>query len=558
MKRLSTSLICSFLITVGVANTNINPSNELPITHENFNVSLSWLKSKPKSYAKDFFIIQFLNKEDISKEDAKEAYEMAKRKNGRVKRAYKRFEDIPVEDLKCYKAKTKELFLFEDRCLALGLSLKEATRLSKKYIKEASNRIEQYPTLQNDLEVMASVSPFLALLETYPHRFYRIFFDTGEEYRLKEINYPMPQFFIDKISEDKSFNEFVRYVVPNPKYDNIQKSLFEVKDNSNISHQSMFFLAMNLIRYKKLEVAKEYLEIAFNKAYFRMDKDKVLFWQYLLNSSDETLQKLSNSWDVNIYSIYAKEKLNKPMENLFYEVDLLNKETTFDITNQFEWIKVLRDIKENLDEEKLEKYKQIFSSKRTAPHYAYLLERYHKYKKQYFITPYKDVVSKFSLDNQVLIYAIARQESRYIPSAISFATAQGMMQIMPFLSKAIAKQYKEPYNIYEQFIPEVNLTYANRHLNVLKKSFKNNPLFIAYAYNGGPGYTKSQFRRGHFQDTSSKFEPYLSMELISYNETRRYGKKVLANYYIYYNHLQDKKIKLSSIFETLNLQGLNY
>ncbi len=42
------------------------------------------------------------------------------------------------------------------------------------------------------------------------------------------------------------------------------------------------------------------------------------------------------------------------------------------------------------------------------------------------------------------------------------------------------------------------------------------------------------------------------MELISFAETKEYGKKVLANYYIYNNYLNsENRIDLSTIFQNL-------
>ena len=125
------------------------------------------------------------------------------------------------------------------------------------------------------------------------------------------------------------------------------------------------------------------------------------------------------------------------------------------------------------------------------------------------------------------------------------------MQIMPFLSNNISKELNENYNVYEQFIPDINIRYGNYHLDTLSKQFNNNPLFIAYAYNGGAGYTRSQLKKGLFSK-KNRFEPFLSMELISFNETRDYGKKVLANYYIYNNYLNSENpVRLSTIFRSL-------
>ncbi len=79
------------------------------------------------------------------------------------------------------------------------------------------------------------------------------------------------------------------------------------------------------------------------------------------------------------------------------------------------------------------------------------------------------------------------------------------------------------------------IKYADTHLNYLQR-FLYHPLFVAYAYNGGIGFTKRSLKSGHLFG-SGKYEPYLSMELIDYSESREYGKKVLANYVIYLNKL---------------------
>jgi soluble lytic murein transglycosylase len=41
------------------------------------------------------------------------------------------------------------------------------------------------------------------------------------------------------------------------------------------------------------------------------------------------------------------------------------------------------------------------------------------------------------------------------------------------------------------------------------------------------------------------------MEMLPYNETRKYGKKVLANYYVYANYLGEN-ISIKELFKTIN------
>ncbi len=81
------------------------------------------------------------------------------------------------------------------------------------------------------------------------------------------------------------------------------------------------------------------------------------------------------------------------------------------------------------------------------------------------------------------------------------------------------------------------------------------PLLVAYAYNGGIGFTRRMLKNGLFSKNSKfkQLEPFLSMELVPYKETRKYGKKVLANYYIYKHHLdKENKVTLKSLFETIS------
>lgn len=547
MKKIITSLSCVLIF-------NLYAENEvIKITDKNFSVSIPWLEKKPTSYAKDFFIIQFLKQKNTSVEDAKLAYSMAKRQKGRLLRAFnKKINlEVPNENSKCYTMDILDLVKEKESCITLGLKLSKTKKLTQTQIKKLISKIKNNPILKNDLKIIISKLPFSELMKKDVEGFYRLFFSIDKNFRVNKLNYPIPQSFIDKISKDKKFNKFVKLITSNDNLRNIQESLLKVKDNKNISHRSLFNLAINALKHNEEKYSLNYLDSAYKKAYFQKDKDKVLFWNYLITNKTSLLKKVSESYNNNIYSLYAKELLAKKSDNIIYNIDILNKKSDFNTLDHFDWINILSDVKLKLDEDELNKYYKLFSDKTTLAHYTYILAKFYKYKKEYYITPYKDSLSKYSINRQVLMYSIGRQESRFLPAAVSFATAQGVMQIMPFLSKSIAKKIKEPYNIYEQFTPKVNLKYANIHLNSLSKQFNDNPLFIAYAYNGGAGYFRTQLRRGLFEKRG-KYEPFLSMESISYPETRDYGKKVLANYYIYNNYLnKDNTIKLSTIFQSL-------
>jgi soluble lytic murein transglycosylase len=549
MRKILLSIGVTFLLSLS-ASANVEPSTDF--LQKNFKVTLDWLEQKPKSYAKDFFIIQYLEQENLSFENAKIAYEMGNGKNETLKKIFnKKYKTSAPLDLKCYRASIEELKKEDSKCIALGLSLQEATKLSKEDLNFFISRLDSYPTLKNDLQIIASDNPFNALINSDINKFYRLFFDLGSEYRINFLNKFMNSEFINKLSNEEEFERFLKYVVHDNNLKNIQKSLILLKDNNQLPPHILFSLGINAVNNNSEDSAYLFFYNAFNKSYLKADKDKSLFWMYLVTQNQSFLQELTKSWDNSIYTLYAKELFDVNIDNIIYNIDLKNEKTSFDVHDAFKWMDVVEDTKKNIDDAKLSKYYNLFSDESTLPHYAFVLQRYNKYKVQYFITPYRDEIKNYDVNKQVLLYSLARQESLFIPSSISFSSAQGVMQIMPFLSSDIAKELKEDYNIYEQFVPKTNIRYGSFHLDTLMKQFDNNPLFIAYAYNGGAGYTKSQLKKGLFKE-KSKYEPFLSMEMISYPETREYGKKVLSNYYIYNNYLNsENKITLSTIFQSL-------
>ncbi len=549
MKKLLFTLSATLLFSISAS-----ASSSTDILQEDFKVTLEWLEQKPKSYARDFFIIQYLEQNDLSIENARTAYEMANEANTNVKKVYnKKFKTLPPEDLRCYNASIEQLKNENSRCIALGLSLNEAAEISKKDLNFFITKLDAYPTLKKDLQIIASENPFILLTNLDMDRFFRLFFDLKKEYRSKLFNKSLNQDYIDKISKDKNFERFIRHTVYENDLINLRTSLLNVKNSKELNFENLFSLGINAVNNNKMDIALNFFTEANNKSYLRTNKDKTLFWLYLITQNQLYLQELSSSWDNNVYSLYAKELLGLEVDNIEYKIPLKNIKSSFDIYNQFEWMKVLEDTKKNFDEQKLIKYQNIFSDENTLAHNAFILERFSKYKTQYFITPYRNIIKNYDIDKQVLIYSIARQESHFIPSSISSSTALGVMQIMPFLSNDISKELNENYNVYEQFIPDINIKYGSFHLDTLSTQFNNNPLFIAYAYNGGAGYTKTQLKKGLFSK-KNRFEPFLSMELISFPETREYGKKVLSNYYIYNNYLnKENPIKLSTIFRNLTV-----
>jgi soluble lytic murein transglycosylase len=517
-------------------------------------VYLDWLKDKPKSIAKDFYIWRYLDK-DITPGQANEAFYQSNRVNNKIlfRWAKKSNDKYLKEDVRCMKLKAKQLTKERNAdCIVNGLSTYKAVQLHTYELNKLANKLaKDYESESKMLKIIASKDPFSKMvIDEDRNQFFKIFNNCGSTYRQSKLNRKFSKKFIDRIKSSYAFYQTVKLIVTNPKMRTAQKSLLTINTNgiySNHKHKIVFFLAMNAIKHKDNKNAIRFLEDAYKTAYFKMDKDKVSFWQYLITTDSKYLNMTAESWDNNIYSIYAKELLGQKIDNVISDIgyDKL-KDAPIDITNQFEWIAFEKDLKKVSDKE-IEEFIEKFYTKDTIGHLTYILERYTGYRYSFFPMPYDEYLKGTNIDRKALVFALGRQESRFIPSSISHSYAMGVMQFMPFVSKSIAKEKKEKYLIDKMLTPKKSYEYANHHLNFLEYRLKH-PLLIAYAYNGGIGFTRGLLKKDFFKSKNSIFEPFLSMELVHYDESKRYGKKVLANYYIY-KKLLGKPVKMADLIK---------
>lgn len=262
-------------------------------------------------------------------------------------------------------------------------------------------------------------------------------------------------------------------------------------------------------------------------------KDKTLFWLYLSTKNSDYIKLLRKSPQVNLYTLIAGDSVKGSYPKII-SPDFSKKYTYFfNASNPIDWAKLKYKIFDG--NHNLSRLANNYKSKECLGVYCYIKEQEADYKKNYFPMPYRDIMKKLPKKRQALIYAIARQESRFVPSSVSTSFALGMMQFMPFLIEHVAKKKHQKIDLNDIFKPKKAIEYANFHLNYLEK-YLYHPLFIAYAYNGGIGFTKRHIKKP-YNFRKGAYEPYMSMETMENVEAREYGKKVLANYVIYLNKL---------------------
>ncbi|MDM7992753.1 MAG: transglycosylase SLT domain-containing protein [Candidatus Fermentibacter sp.] len=126
----------------------------------------------------------------------------------------------------------------------------------------------------------------------------------------------------------------------------------------------------------------------------------------------------------------------------------------------------------------------------------------------------------------LLVWSIMRQESMFQPGASSPAGARGLIQMIPSTSEYVAsRQGWDDYSPDALFEPGVSLRYGICYLSGVASEV-DGPVKLLASYNGGPHNAAGRWGASTLSDD-------LFFCRITFNETRRYVEKVLANYEIY-------------------------
>ena len=163
--------------------------------------------------------------------------------------------------------------------------------------------------------------------------------------------------------------------------------------------------------------------------------------------------------------------------------------------------------------------------------------------KFFYPTPIWQPQNGFSLEPE-LIYAFMHQESMFNKNAKSNRGAMGLMQVMPSTAKFISTNKLVKRNNSDILkVPEINLDVGQEYINYLLKlkSINNNLIFLAAAYNGGPGNLQKWKNKINYLD-----DPLFFMESIPSRETRWFIEKILTKYWIYQNKkgIESKSLRL--------------
>ena len=182
--------------------------------------------------------------------------------------------------------------------------------------------------------------------------------------------------------------------------------------------------------------------------------------------------------------------------------------------------------------------------------YAIQISKKASYEKRFYLKyNYPIITTPREINNKTMppsefILAIIRQESEFDRKAYSYAGARGMMQLMKYTAKLVAKQAKLPYSISELTRdPEYNIKLGTYYFDSLLNDYGGVYPFAIAAYNAGPNRVKT-WRRVNGDPSKNQISFIDWIEMIRFKETRNYVQRVLENVNVYKFMINQKPINM--------------
>ncbi len=244
---------------------------------------------------------------------------------------------------------------------------------------------------------------------------------------------------------------------------------------------------------------------------------------------------------------YKKEFSEKGLVKIVYLLNELNKD------------KYTKHILRHIALDNLEKGSEILAANLATDisryDFAIQISKLASYEKR-FLNNYNypiigtpKIINGRKIPETAFILSIIRQESEFDTSANSSAGAKGMMQLMTYTAKIVAKQAKLPYSKSRLTTdPEYNINLGSHYIAGLILEYDGAYPFAIAAYNAGP--KRVRYWKKLNKNPQKKQIDYVDwIELIKFKETRNYVQRVLENYNVYRFILEKKPIKMLNFFE---------
>jgi soluble lytic murein transglycosylase len=148
-----------------------------------------------------------------------------------------------------------------------------------------------------------------------------------------------------------------------------------------------------------------------------------------------------------------------------------------------------------------------------------------------FPEPWWETIKTESAKNNLdpyLVASLIRQESEFKPTAISHANAYGLMQLLPAVGRAMAREEGiHHFETFQLLDPDTNIRLGTRYLRQTLDKFGGVKEYGLAAYNAGDERVQDWQAAGPYQGVDE------FVESIPFTETREYVEAILRNMEMY-------------------------
>ena len=323
-------------------------------------------------------------------------------------------------------------------------------------------------------------------------------------------------------------------------------------------------------------LAKEHFEKFYNNVGYPISLARGAYWlgktYQTLNDIDASIKwfKESSKYLTTYYGQLsfleldpsAKFELSKDMEitkeyrDYFYKKDIVK---LIYLLNELDENKYTKHLIRHLANDNVESGSEVLAAELSTniERYDFAIQvskiasyekRFHN-KFNYPIISTPNYINGRKIPEGAFILSIIRQESEFDLEANSHAGAKGLMQLMPYTAKLVAKQANLPYTRSRLTSdPEYNINLGSHYIAGLILEYEGAYPFAIAAYNAGP--KRVRYWKKINKDPQKKQINYVDwIELIKFKETRNYVQRVLENYNVYRYILENKPIKMKNFFK---------
>jgi len=260
---------------------------------------------------------------------------------------------------------------------------------------------------------------------------------------------------------------------------------------------------------------------------------------------------------------FVLEDQKKPSENYKKEFNKNPLIKNLFILKELDKTKYSKDFIKHLALLNIEKGSEILAAQLAINlkryDYAIQISKAASYEKRFYnklnypIIETPKVVNQKKMPLSEIVLAVIRQESEFDQKANSYVGAKGMMQLMPYTAKLVAKQAKLPYSKSRlRRDPEYNIKLGSYYMATLLEEYEGSYPFALAAYNAGPNRVK-YWKKINGNPQKGKISYVDWIELIKFKETRNYVQRVLENINVYRYILSGKPVKIYNFFEDKKL-----